>query len=292
MLRIRLAVTSLVAVALLLALTYSGGRTLAGQKLTPPSPTVFNQEVPPEPTDVLVCYSVRGGDDVRVDARLVTQNFGGDLLRVRSLVLMCEQSVKYRPVPGELDPPPPVEPRIYACYAVDRGSNPDDPYILETRNFGQDGVIVQQSNLMCEAAEKLTADGDVTGAATGHVWQCFKLMQGDDPNTPFRVNNQNFGRDDVKVATAVQMCETAAKHRLTSAGTVVVSGEATGDVVECFRIQDGQDVGARVVLTTLNFGRDEVELRSAVVMCEPAVKTPVYVIGVAFNPTPTPTPAP
>jgi hypothetical protein len=49
-------------------------------------------------------------------------------------------------------------------------------------------------------------------------------------------------------------------------------------------VQDGQNVDTAAVLVTQNFGRDEVILKSATVMCEPARKMPVYIFGVSVNP--------
>ena len=118
--------------------------------------------------------------------RLVTQNFGGNLVRVRNLVMMCELAFKVsrcrarRPGADTTPLPDPAQTRIFACYKLDRGDDPNDPYTLTTANFGTDKVIVRDSNLMCEERSKTRVKQPVTGGPpttvvvgtpTGVVWQ-------------------------------------------------------------------------------------------------------------------------
>jgi hypothetical protein len=272
-----------------LSLTWftGGGATSSAQRQDgPQDQTDASAQV--APTQVLECYTVKKGDSVNVSARLITKNFGGDLVVIRQLVLMCELSTK-NPVDSQNAVPPPLaDTRIYACYSLARGGTPDDPYIIETANFGKDGVIVRTSNLMCETAAKHVVDaaGNVTtiGTPSGNILQCYKLSQGDNPGKDFALVNNNFGRSLIKVATATQMCEEAQKLRLI-AGAVVTSGEANGVVQECFAIRGGDDPEKVVTLETSNFGRDEVVVRRPVLMCEHGEKTPVYIPGIPFQPS-------
>jgi hypothetical protein len=256
---------------------------------SPPEPTVDAQAAP---TAVWQCYDVQRGDDPQEVVRLVTENFGGDRVRVRNLILMCELAFKVRPVLGVPDPPPPTDAdtRILACYRLELGGDPNDPYQLDTANFGTDGVIVRQSQLMCEEASKTRVFTDpngstrtvTTGQPTGQTWQCYTLRLGADPQLSFRLITNNFGRDDVEVRRSGLMCETSAKFKQDAAGNVLPFGEATGEVLQCFRLLDGADPNIRVTLGTANFGPDEILIRRSNSMCEAAEKEPVFIAGVAF----------
>jgi len=241
------------------------------------------------PTPVYECYSVAEGQDVATVVRLVTKNFGADLVRVRNLVMMCEFAFKIPPppagIPDNTPPPSPTQTRIFACYRLDGGTDPADPYLLTTANFGTSAVQVRTSNLMCEEASKTRSlPGSVppiqvtVGQPSGVVWQCYKLARSKSTGGPFRLITNNFGRDDVQIGGAVQMCEEAAKFRLDAAGNVIQSGEATGLVLECFRLGLGDTPNARVSLTTRNFGKDDVTVGLATRMCEPATKQPLFTL--------------
>lgn len=242
------------------------------------------------PTPVYECYNVAEGQDVATVVRLVTKNFGADLVRVRNLVMMCEFAFKIPPppagIPDGTPPPSSTQTRIFACYRLDGGIDPADPYLLTTANFGTGVVQVRTSNLMCEEASKTrTLPGSVPpvqvtlGQPSGVVWQCYKLLQRTkSAGGSFRLITNNFGRDDVQIGGAVQMCEEAAKFRLDAAGNVIQSGEATGLVLECFRLGSGNTPNARVALTTRNFGKDDVTVGLATRMCEPATKQPLFTL--------------
>jgi hypothetical protein len=277
------AVFSVVTILLFLAL---GSTSSAQRQVDPAGPGVVSDQTAPA-TNVLECYNVDKGDSVNVSARLITKNFGGDLVAIRQLVMMCEESTKNAVNSRDAVPPPLSDTRIYACYSLQRGGDPDDPYVIETKNFGKDGVVVRTSNLMCETASKTVTDAAgnsrTIGTPTGSVMQCFKLSSGDSPNQAFTLVNNNFGASTVKVGTGIQLCEEAQKDRLVD-GAVVSSGLANGFVRECFAIRGGDDPKAVVTLETKNFGKDEVVVRRAVTMCEGGEKTPVYIVGVSFPP--------
>jgi hypothetical protein len=280
-----LTLLSLVVTALSLA-SWEGHTSYARE--TPAATSPANLSLQVAPTLVFQCYNLSGGDDVKVDVRLVTENFGGDLVRVRNLVMMCELAVKtVPPAAGGSDPPPPSPSitRIYACYKIERGADPNDPFVLTTANFGEDVIAVRVSDLLCEQATKtitLPSGQEVTiGQASGFLWQCYRLGGSDVQGGPFRLITNNFGRDDVRVGSGARMCETAAKFRLDATGNVVQSGVATGDVFECFRLGNGDGPAVKAVLETRNFGRDEVEVRRSSLMCEPATKVPVFDVDIS-----------
>ena len=278
-------VLGLVALFAVLCMTLLFGpsaTTSAQQQPGPQNGTdVTNQLVP---TQVLECYSVQNGDAVNTPARLVTKNFGGDLVYLRNLIMMCELSTKNSPTTQNADPPPAEQTKIFACYSLLRGSDPSDPFVLNTENFGKDVVTVRTANIMCESASKTVttaAGGPKTyGTPDGQVAQCFRLDQGQTPNKFFTLANNNFGNTRVLVSTALEMCETAQKQIQTSDGNVATSGEATGAVAECFAIRGGVDEKTPVTLETKNFGKDEVIVHRPLLMCEEAEKTPIYTFGV------------
>jgi hypothetical protein len=187
--------------------------------------------------------------------------------------MMCEFAFKFAPGTSAIFPPDDI--RIFACYRIRGGTDVNDPYLLDTANFDPDRVIVRQGSLMCEEAVKITADGDSLGTPTGQVWECYNLRQGDDPGKDFALVTNNFGPDRVRVGTAIRMCEDAEKHRPTAAG-IVVTGQATGAVLECYRLQEGDTINEEVLLITENFGTDQVVVRRATSMCERAEKTPLF----------------
>jgi hypothetical protein len=256
----------------------------------------------PPPTQVFECFSAQRGPDAAAVVRLITQNFGGDLVRVRNLVMMCELAFKVKPVPGTnpgADPTPlpdPAQTRIFACYKLDRGDDPNDPFTLTTANFGTDKVIVRDSNLLCEEGSKTRVKQPVTGGPpttvvvgtpTGVVWQCYRLADTQPNDQPFRLLTNNFGRDDVRIGRGVQMCEEAAKQRIDPAtNTVVETGKATGNVVECFAVRSGTDPKAPVTLETKNFGKANTVIRRPLMMCEAAKKVPSFTFTGPENPRP------
>jgi hypothetical protein len=253
----------------------------------------------PPPTQVFECFNTQRGPDAAATVRLVTQNFGGDLVRVRNLVMMCELAFKVKPTTtGTTDSTPlpdPAQTRIFACYRLERGDDPNDPFTLATDNFGIDRVVVRDSNLLCEEGTKTrvtqpTAGGPsvttVTGTETGVVWQCYRLAQTKEANAPFRLLTNNFGRENVSVGRGVMMCEEAAKQRPDAAGKIVETGKATGKVQECFSVRSNADPKASVTLETKNFGKANTVVRRPVMMCELGTKTPVFTFPAAENPRP------
>ncbi len=199
----------LVAVAVL-ALSFIGGGRNSEARQTAPPPGVNDVSQATPPIRVWECFRVdaasdQAGADPKATVRLVTDNFGGKLVRVRKLVAMCELALKFPPpmpgVPDEVYPPKPDETHIYACYQIQKGQDPNDPYSLFTQNFQKDVVQVRTSQQMCEEASKtrVSDNGETVtvGKPTGQVWQCFNLDKAKQINRKFRLVTHNFGRDDV-----------------------------------------------------------------------------------------------
>ena len=63
-----------------------------------------------------------------------------------------------------------------------------------------------------------------------------------------------------------------------------VTGYANGYVEECFRVSGNLDPKLPVVLETENFGRDEVVVRQARLLCAPGVKTPIFTASIDVAP--------
>jgi len=240
-----------------------------------------------------LCYLVQGGNNPAAAVLLNTRNFGNDQTRVAQLVLMCESAVKYPPQPttGGANLPPPTSTVVTACYLIQDGTNPNDPYRLTTSNFGADDVVVGTGIFMCEQATKLrdpvpgTVPPNITPPANPFVQECYVLKNGATPNKPFTLVTNNFGPDPLVVQQALIMCETAAKLHPTAAGVPAgaVTGAATGEVAECYRVRDGANPQARVALATKNFGTTFATVGPAVLMCEQARKTPTFSLPVPFT---------
>lgn len=237
---------------------------------------------PTTATFVYVCYQVELGRDELVAVRLTTENFGGDLVGVRQLVVMCEGA--FKTAPGTTVTPP-LGP-VFACYELERGQDPADPYLLDTVNFEQDRVNVRNSRMMCESAGKAIPDRPDHPAVPlldpPEIWQCFEARLGDVHEQDFEFVTHNFGSDRATVRVLLQLCETARKERqVTDAAgnvTVVVSGEATGQVMACYELVEGDDPNVVANLRTKNFRFDRVVVRTAIMMCEPAEKKPILTI--------------
>jgi hypothetical protein len=110
------------------------------------------------------------------------------------------------------------------------------------------------------------------------IWQCFAASGGETFFRGFGLVTNNFGPDRIFVGTLVIVCEEAEKHRQTATGEVVITGEATGEVYACYSFTEGDIELARALLITRNFGEDQVLVRRANLMCEPATKTPILTI--------------
>lgn len=127
---------------------------------------IKSREAPPRdllpPPLVWQCFSLAQGDAPAVPVTLRTRNFGLDEVTVRRLVTLCEDARKVRPQAGALVSIGEPTGRVYACYQI-AGKDPRQPYILTTRNFGPDRVIVRRSNLMCEPARKTALFGNPAG---------------------------------------------------------------------------------------------------------------------------------
>jgi hypothetical protein len=267
--------TVIAVTALALLFVAKGGTTSAQQ----PAPDSGNATVTLDAAhQVHVCYDVENGHEVKVDARLVTTNFGGDRVTIGRLVMMCELSTLTSVDATNPVPPTVPDTRILACYSLRDGANPNDPYFIDTFFFN-DAVIVGQSNLMCETAAKYVTDaaGNVQkfGAPSGNVRQCFDLAKGDNVGKTFAIVNNNFGLDKALIGAGAKMCEEAAKHRIIN-GMLDVTGFANGVVEECFRMRGNLDPKLPVVLETENFGRSEAVVRQARLLCVNGEKTPIF----------------
>jgi len=191
--------------------------------------------------------------------------------------------------------PNPATSRVLECYKLDKGADPNDAVRLTTKNFGPDDVVVRLSTVMCEGAIKSAQAS--TAAPPNVIWQCYDIQEGLNPKASFTLTTRNFGEHAVDVHRAFLMCEEARKIGITTAGVTTVVGQPTGRTFECFLIR-GKIERRPFVLTTRNFGPDDVFVDNPRMMCEPAPKvrlpttprrTPTPTPATA--PTPTPTPA-
>jgi hypothetical protein len=101
------------------------------------------------------------------------------------------------------------------------------------------------------------------------ITQCFNVTGGNDENEPLELYTDNFYDDSFTVRRAVRLCEIGTKD--------TGSGDPVGDtsvpaILLCYTITGGDDENTDVGLNTQNYGWDEVTVRSATMMCEPAQK--------------------
>lgn len=268
---------ALVVLAATIAVGFAGTAPTGGQAATsvPPSGLLtLRDQVSVPPTLVFECFDLDQGQDPMKPVMLATDNFGKDVVNVRTSDMMCESAFKYREIPPGTKPAPPDTKEALQCFRVQKGQDPNDGAILTTQNFGPDAVQVRTSTRMCESAIKIRPQLPPFGdAPIPQAWQCFDLKNGQNPNTQVVLSTNNFGPHRVFVRQAVLMCETAAKYVQTAAGDVQLSipNEKT-QVYECFKVVEAPNQAVPARLITRNFGTDDVRIRRANLMCEPARK--------------------
>lgn len=176
---------------------------------------------------------------------------------------------------------PPTRPsqanwRVYECFKIERGADPDDAYTLTTRNFGTQRVLVDRATRMCEGAIKSrqTLPSNALPQPAPSVWECFDIVSGSFQQRSFWLQTRNFGREQVRVLKPHSLCEEARKIRLSSAGAPGQTiGQPTGRVLECFTIE-APSRNVPYFLRTRNFGLDTVRIGRGNLLCEAAVKRP------------------
>jgi hypothetical protein len=167
-------------------------------------------------------------------------------------------------------------PQVLQCYNLEEGDLQSERALLTTDNFGRDVVGITQATMMCEQARKFhpsASGGTTTGTLGDHVFECYRLVAGADPNDQVRLTTRNFGDDRVVVRKAVMMCEGARKEHAVEPGQEPNSFGTPGEhVLACYRIQGGDNPQAKVELANRNFGKDRVIVGPAIIMCEEANK--------------------
>jgi hypothetical protein len=108
-------------------------------------------------------------------------------------------------------------------------------------------------------------------AAPTPVWECFRVEGGNRVQTDLDLWTRNFDMDDVHVDISNRVCERANKYRNPPAGTQLLPPDTT-ELVQCWTIYGGADPNATVLLTTANWGSHKLRVRTAVQVCEGAVK--------------------
>ena len=178
-----------------------------------------------------------------------------------------------------------VEPTlVYQCFTLNRGDDPIAPVYLATLNFGTDSVVVRQSNIMCETANKFANPGSddplfPPELATAEALQCWNLAKGQDPYDDVLLITENFGTDKATVRRSRMMCENAVKQRLDSTKPPIGVG-GIDRVWQCFALTDTTPAPSLpAVLVTRNFGREKGEIGRAVMMCETAQKVRLFATG-------------
>ncbi len=279
--------TSRSALAIIAALILGGAAWVAAAQpgsskaRVPAAPADADAFAQAAPTLVWECFSLIKGEDPRVRVRLFTNNFGRDDVAVRESGTYCETANKFRVPDATAALYPPQLRLAMQCYKLERGQDPDDDVILTTQNFGSHDATVRTAVMMCENAVKHIPGkppfGDI---ALQSAWQCFKIDGHINPNLPMVLVTDNFGVDRVTVKRPVLMCESAIKYRrqLPPYGSVDEpggGGVVTTRIIECFQV-DAPNRQFNALLETRNFGRDEVQIRRANMLCEPGYKIRLF----------------
>ncbi|MGE0227975.1 MAG: hypothetical protein AB7I38_05330 [Dehalococcoidia bacterium] len=210
---------------------------------------------------------------------LYTQGNGDDRVLVRQLVWLCESGYKFSP---EIDSGAASSDadaqggrkRVFACYRIAYGDLVYDTETLWTDNFGYDNVFIRGSEIMCDKAKKYH-DGTPTGSlddedveANGDygssVWQCFTLNALPKWRI-FGIWTKNFDWQRIWALNGYQLCEDASKYH-----DEEEHGNATGNIRECFRIEQMTPnwLPQTVVLDTKNFGEVQAVVGRPALMCE------------------------
>ncbi|MFN0094574.1 MAG: hypothetical protein ACKVVT_07315 [Dehalococcoidia bacterium] len=103
------------------------------------------------------------------------------------------------------------------------------------------------------------------------VLECFRIADGAIPNAVVRLTTKNFGPDVAVVRQAVRYCEFANKY-LPPSPTEEVKPPERELGLQCYNIRKGDDPDDDVILDTQNFGPHKATIRTAVMMCENALK--------------------
>lgn len=101
---------------------------------------------------VMVCYQIREGDNPQATVVLENRNFGKDKVIVGPAVMMCEEANKRTHNNREGVGRPTGF--VWECFGLREGDDPQAKVVLETKNFGEDRVVVRHSRMMCEQAKK------------------------------------------------------------------------------------------------------------------------------------------
>lgn len=293
MMRLALALATLATTALLVLLAIGESGSVNSAPPVPPDLGIAPNAVGRVPL-VTECFLLEEGDNPNEAVRLVTDNFGGDVVTVVNASFMCEAARKERLGTAATLPLGAPGRFVYECYRILDGADPADPFTLRTRNFGDHRVKVNRAVAMCESARKrhVLADGTVTstGAIGQSVWECFAIEANTTTDAAITLTTSNFGVDQARTARPVFMCEEARKHTADPAEDDI--GHASGIVWECFLLTTEVHRSEPVSLDTYNFGTDEVLVRDPFLMCERARKIASLTFSpVTPQPTGTPTPA-
>jgi hypothetical protein len=161
-------------------------------------------------------------------------------------------------------------PNIMQCFQVSQGDHERAEVALFTGNFGWDVADIREMNMMCEEASK---DGNPplpTTADDIHIFACYKLEKGADPNDPVGLGTENFGEDFLQVRWASRMCESAQKYDAQTGN--YLSGATGSHILVCYDLRGGASQNERHTLDTNNFPEDRVLIAAPVQMCEEGVK--------------------
>jgi hypothetical protein len=149
-------------------------------------------------------------------AHLKTPSFGTDTVKVGTSDLMCESARKYVTNPdGTVSQYGVGTNTIWQCFELGAGDNPNLAVSFANNNFGADVVTTGPTIQMCEEGVKyrdIHGQTEITGFANGVVHGCYDIAAwADDEKKTVVLATENFGRDEVVVRKATQICQVGSK---------------------------------------------------------------------------------
>jgi hypothetical protein len=184
----------------------------------PMGPFLWIPHNPPTVSDtsIFACYTLRGGDDAGMGAILKTPSFGEDKVIVGTSNLMCESAKKHVINPDGTKSTYGVGTNtIWQCFKIGNSDIAPLAASFANNNFGADVVTTGKGIELCEEGVKyreINGQIEVTGFANGVAHECFEVTGWqEDEKLPVVLETENFGRDEVVVRKATQICQLAEK---------------------------------------------------------------------------------
>ena len=172
--------------------------------------------------------------------------------------------------------------KAQVCYDVDHGEDVRVDVVLETKTYGLDKAQVRTLVMLCELSTIntfpipdytfVTVAPSPPPVADTSIFACYALRGGDNAGMGAHLKTVSFGKDTVTVGTSNIMCESAKKHVTNRDGSVSTYGVSTNNILQCFKLANGDNPNLAVSFANNNFGSDVVTTGKGIGLCEEGVK--------------------